>query len=159
MSALVRQKRFVKALLGDANGNATKAAIAAGYSAKTAHASASRLLKSAGVQKALEQASSKCDVSVEDAMQNLGAIASTTPEKVTAADVITANKVILQVKGALQPKQQGSGITVNIGFIAEPGQPPALTIEHHNRDASETLVMASHGAPALPAAANNGGSE
>lgn len=50
----LRQRRFVDALLGSANGNATKAAIAAGYSPKAAQPVSARLLSNAMVQQALK---------------------------------------------------------------------------------------------------------
>jgi len=50
----LRQRRFVDAFLGSANGNATKAAIAAGYSPKTAQPASARLLSHVMVQQALK---------------------------------------------------------------------------------------------------------
>lgn len=50
----LRQRRFVDALLGTANGNATKAAIAAGYSPNAAQPVSARLLSNAMVQEALK---------------------------------------------------------------------------------------------------------
>lgn len=49
-----RQRRFVEEYVASPTLNATKAAIAAGYSAKTAHAQASRLLKDVKVHAAVE---------------------------------------------------------------------------------------------------------
>jgi phage terminase small subunit len=50
----LRQRRFVDAFLGSANGNATRAAIAAGYSPKTAQPASARLLSHVMVQQALK---------------------------------------------------------------------------------------------------------
>lgn len=48
-----QERRFVDAFFGKAKGNATKAAILAGYSRKNARSQASRLLTRANIQKAL----------------------------------------------------------------------------------------------------------
>jgi phage terminase small subunit len=51
--------KFVEAYLGEASGNATRAAIIAGYSAKTADRQGSRLLKSVEVQGAILDAQAR----------------------------------------------------------------------------------------------------
>ena len=49
-----RRRRFVDAYMGEAPGNATKAAELAGYSPKTAYAQGSRLLKNAEIRQAID---------------------------------------------------------------------------------------------------------
>lgn len=49
-----RERCFVEAYMGQAAGNATKAAIAAGYSQKTAASIASRLLRKVKIKKAIK---------------------------------------------------------------------------------------------------------
>lgn len=50
-----REKSFVSAYLGRSRGNATKAAIAAGYSRKTARQTGHRLLTKADIRQAVDQ--------------------------------------------------------------------------------------------------------
>jgi phage terminase small subunit len=54
MSLSEKERRFVEAYMGQANGNATQAAILAGYSAKAAHVTASRLLRKAKVKEQID---------------------------------------------------------------------------------------------------------
>ncbi len=49
-----RERRFVEAFMGAAQGNATEAARRAGYGRKSAHVTASRLLKKAKIRHAIE---------------------------------------------------------------------------------------------------------
>lgn len=121
-----RRKRFIHAYLGEAQGNATQAAIIAGYSQATAGQSGHRLLKDPQVRQAVLSRLDRVDTSTDRIVQRLGKIANTDVEQVEARDVINASKVILQVNGALQPKASTDNrITVNIGFL----QAGALT-EH-----------------------------
>lgn len=126
-----QQQAFVRAYLTEANGNATKAAIIAGYSERTAPQSGSRLLKHHEVAKAVERFVRKADLSTEKALERVAGIAAATPEKVKASDVIKANELILRINGALKNEQSDTRVTVNIGFIA--GQPAAISItEQHD---------------------------
>lgn len=58
-----RRTRFVKEYLLDQN--ATRAALAAGYSRKTAYAQGSRLLKDAEIRKAVEEGNEKVNASLD----------------------------------------------------------------------------------------------
>ena len=116
MSA-TRRKRFVNAYLGEAAGNAAEAARLAGYSEKAARQIGSRLLTYDDVRSTIDQRLNKANLSTEARLQKVAVIADKTPTRVTAADVLNANKLILQVNGALKDKQQENGITVNIGFL------------------------------------------
>jgi phage terminase small subunit len=49
-----RERRFVEAYMGEAAGNATVAAVSAGYSKKTAGSIASRLLKKVNIRQAID---------------------------------------------------------------------------------------------------------
>lgn len=127
-----RRKLFIAKYLGECNGNGTQAAIAAGYSENGASVTASRLLADPKVRHAIDKQLGKLDLSTQARLQRLAKIADHEPDTITGSDVIKANQLILQVNGALQGKQQSSGITVNIGFIAQPGEPtalPSLTID------------------------------
>lgn len=55
------RRKFVEAFMAN-GGNGTQAAIAAGYSKKSAHAQASRLLKTAEVRHALEREVRNCPI-------------------------------------------------------------------------------------------------
>ena len=63
MSLTLKQERFAQEYAVDHNG--TQAAIRAGYSEKTAHAQASRLLKNAEVEKALGEFDQKTATRIE----------------------------------------------------------------------------------------------
>jgi len=122
-----RRQRFVHAYLGEAAGNATKAAILAGYSEKAARQVASRLLTYADVQQAIATASDAAGLTVEQSLREVSSIATAQVEKVTAADKLKANELFLKAKGALRDKQGDSRISVSIGFLSHPGsQPQAL---------------------------------
>jgi hypothetical protein len=117
-----KQQAFVDAYLTVARGNGTKAAIAAGYSEKTAGVQASQILKHPEVRAALAKQLHKADLSTQARLEKLARLADHEPDTVTAGDVIKANQLILQVNGALQAKpQQSTGVTVNIGFLTAPG--------------------------------------
>lgn len=120
-----KQLAFVNAYLGSANGNATKAAITAGYSERSAHVQGCELLKHPNVREAIEKrqakAIAKADLTTQARLEKLGAIADHTPEKIRAGDVLKANELILKVNGALQDKGADSNrVTVNIGFLTAP---------------------------------------
>lgn len=76
MALTPKQQRFVDAYLVEPN--ATKAAIAAGYSKKTAYSAGGRLLKNvevaAAVAKRQERASAKADLTLDRHLANLNAL-------------------------------------------------------------------------------------
>jgi len=122
-----KRRAFVNAYLGEANGNGTKAAIAAGYSEATARQAASRLLTQADIREAIGAKLQKADISTDRILTRLGLIANKDVlDTVEAKDVINASKVILQVNGALKDKGSDGRITVNIGFLSP--QPATLTV-------------------------------
>ncbi|MFD1874267.1 terminase small subunit [Hymenobacter bucti] len=69
-----KHKRFVGAFCGDPSLNATRAAIAAGYSAKTAAQQASRLLRNVKVRDAIEQALAKAAMGTEEIASHWSAV-------------------------------------------------------------------------------------
>lgn len=83
-----RRTRFIKEYLIDQN--ATRAAKAAGYSEKSAHAQGSRLLKHAEVRSQLEtantKANSKMDLTVERVKQEIARLAYCDPAAFFNAD-------------------------------------------------------------------------
>jgi phage terminase small subunit len=69
-----KHKRFVGAFCGDPSLNATRAAIAAGYSAKTAAQQASRLLRNVKVRDAIEQTLAKAAMGTEEIASHWSAV-------------------------------------------------------------------------------------
>jgi phage terminase small subunit len=146
VSLSLKQQAFITAYLGEAKGNATQAAIMAGYSEKAASQVAHQVLRTPKVAEAIQARLDVHDIRTEAILKRLAKLAYSTPDKVTGADVIGASKVILQVNGALKDKShEHSGITVNIGFLT-PGQTTPSTITIDTRALSSQLVM---GQPAL----------
>lgn len=120
---------FLNAYLNGAKGNATQAAIQAGYSAKAAAPIGSRLLRHPEIRQALETRLKKATADADEALQHLTVIARTAAQEVKARDVIEANKLILQVAGKLHDKSSpNSRLTVNIGFLSQPehAMPPVM---------------------------------
>lgn len=133
--------RFVNAYLTEAHGNGTKAAILAGFSAKTAGQAASRLLKRPDIQAAVGRKLQKANITTARALENVSAIASLEPAKVTASDVLKANELILRVNGALNDKRGEAKVTVNIGFLSAatgPTAPPTAITASIETDDSES---------------------
>lgn len=65
MSLTERERRFVEAYMGEAAGNATKAAMLAGYSRKTARQIGARLLTKVDIKSAID-ARAECDPAVSN---------------------------------------------------------------------------------------------
>jgi phage terminase small subunit len=137
-----RQRAFVNAYLGEANGNATKAAISAGYSERSARSVASQIMARTDIQQAIAGRLEKHDLATDAVLKRFGRIVHSEPESApTHQDIIAAGKVILQVNGALQAKPQANtGVTVNIGFLTAPGAPMLLT--HSNNPMSSAIDVA-----------------
>lgn len=112
-----QRKRFVDAYLTSANGNGTKAAIAAGYSVHTAGVQASQLLKQPEVKRLVGERLARESLTADQAIENVSALASHIPDKVSDAVILKANELILRVRGKLHDKGSESRVTVNIGFL------------------------------------------
>jgi len=80
-----KQERFIQEYLGNAKGNATQAAINAGYSAKTAQEQGSRLLTNEAVQIAINERQQalreKASITQERIVEEYGRIAFLDPRK------------------------------------------------------------------------------
>lgn len=122
-----RRLQFVRAFLGEAAGNATKAAILAGYSENSAKQTASRLLTYVDVRAAIEKAQGtlarKAGFTAEKVIEELAVVAECTPEKYTGGDKLKALELLGKANGLFKDKQGDSRITVNIGFLMT--TPPA----------------------------------
>lgn len=117
-----KRRAFVNAYLsGTTQGNATQSALAAGYSPDTAYSQGSRLLKDAEVAQAIETRFAKAEFTVDQSLREVAELAQAPVDKVTASDKLQANKLFLQVRGALKEHNTGSRITVNIGFLTPSG--------------------------------------
>lgn len=138
-----QHEQFVRAYLTVTNGNATQAAIQAGYSPKTAAQSASRLLKRDDIRQAIGKRLDKADLRTQARLEKLGQIADATPKAYTGSDVLKANELILKVNGALQDKPSDSRITVNIGFLQPPTQPTTVEVTSDGHVALDGVVMPS----------------
>ncbi len=139
---------FVNAYLGDANGNGTKAAIAAGYSEHTASVQASQLLRHPEVKAELERRLKKHDLRTDAILARLAKIVYAEPDKLTGADVNTAARTILQVNGALKDSKGDARVTVNIGFLSPTAPQIAIAATavtdddtSHNLALEPTVVM------------------
>lgn len=117
-----RERKFVHAFKGDANGNLTKAAIAAGYSQKSAARQGFRLSKRAHVIAALgaiqATLNAKAMLTAEDVEQELDAVIRSAPDKPpTFSEKLKA----IELKGKRlkmwDEKHGESRVTVNIGFL------------------------------------------
>lgn len=89
-ASALRRKRFIEALLADPAQNATAAAIAAGYSAKSAKQQASRLLTQADVRAALEkrreQLGQQYELDTDSVIRRLSEIVHFDPRRLFHAD-------------------------------------------------------------------------
>jgi len=120
--------RFAQAVLTEANGNLTKAAIIAGYSEKTAGQIGSRLFKDPLVRDYINRAQHRAELSTQAALERIGRIAETQPAKgYKGADVLKANELLLKVNGALRDNHHESKVTVNIGYLQQMFQQPNTT--------------------------------
>lgn len=129
-----RRQRFVNAYLGEAAGNATKAAIIAGYSERSAYSQAHELLKNPEIQAAVGRTLDREQMTADESMREVSAMARAKVEQkdIRAQDKLKANELILKVLGKLHDKRDDSGsrVTVNIGFL-QGGQPVLTTHSQH----------------------------
>jgi phage terminase small subunit len=126
--ANLKRKAFIRAYLGEAHGNATQAALLAGYSKKTAASQGSRLLKDANIHKALQKHVAQFDLSTDATLQRVGTLATAEPKNITAREVLKANELILKVNGALDKHSSESRVTVNIGFLTSHHEPSRAVV-------------------------------
>lgn len=128
-----KRTRFVEAFVGEAQGNATKAAILAGYSENGAGQTAHNLLKETEIKAAIEarekDRAAKVAMTDERILQELATVA-TSEVKVSSADKMKALELLGKHRKLWHDKQQdGNGrIVVNIGYLATNHQPPTINI-------------------------------
>lgn len=141
----------MNAYLGEAKGNATQAAILAGYSQKTASVLGSRLLRHPDVSKAVQRRLDKAEFTVDDSLREVASVAKAHVQKVTAADKVAANKLFLQAHGRLRDQDSGaSRITVNIGFLQAPDATPRVLVATPAITPALPQVMPAAGGQVMP---------
>ena len=110
----VQQRRFVEAYQGKAHGNATKAAILAGYSKKTAGSQGQRLLKNVEIAKAIQKQDEREEkaaiASREERQEFLTGIMRSTEEK--TVNRIKATEILGKMNGDFLERIEHSG-----GFV------------------------------------------
>jgi hypothetical protein len=119
-----KHRRFVVALTGEAQGNATKAAIIAGYSEKSARFQASALLTKPHIAEAVAarqaKLTEKADLSDSRILQELAEVGYTKVE-VNGQSKMKALELLAKHKGLLNEDTSSSNrVTVNIGFLQAP---------------------------------------
>jgi len=124
-----RQQAFVKAYLGSAQGNATKAAITAGYSERSAHVQGCELLKHPNITEALHKSADRAGLTIDRMMTKLEDIIESPVKDIRASDQIKAIELGLKVKGALKDKQTDARITVNIGYLNHTPEPLTIDVQ------------------------------
>ena len=148
-----KRQRFVDAFTGEAAGNASKAAVIAGYSEKTAGQIGYALLKNVEVRQAVDaaqkQRSEQAGIASERILEEVSKIA-TAEVKVRAGDKMKALELLGKYRKLWDDKQQSSnaGITVNIGFIGAPqSQQPYIDVTATQTDVEidrSRLLVAAH---------------
>lgn len=116
-----RRRAFVNAYLGEAKGNATKAAVIAGYSEATARQAGSRLLTFPDVKAAIEEgqaaANERAGMSAQAIISELSAIAQRPVEKVSAQAKLKALELVGKAQGMFRDEEKDGRVVVNIGFL------------------------------------------
>jgi hypothetical protein len=142
-----KQRAFVNAYLGEAQGVGSKAAIIAGYSEKTASVIASQLLRHPAIKAELERRLQKHDLATDAILKRLAKIVYSEPKAITGSDVNTAARTILQVNGALNDKRSEPKVTVNIGFLTPTA--PAMSVAVTTVDDPEAIDATVAAIPAV----------
>lgn len=143
MSLSLKQQAFVTAYLGEAKGNATQAAIMAGYSEKAASQVAHQVLRTPKVAEAIQARLDVHDIRTDAILKRLAKLAYSVPDKVTGSDVVQASKVILQVNGALQQKDTGNKVTIILPVLQiQPNSQQPLTLDTTAIDAISHVMGA-----------------
>ena len=115
----IRHQAFIAAYLGEAHGNATRAAITAGYSERTARQQGSRLLSNVDIQAALAERMTEAGMTADQAIERLSWYARQEPDNVRAADSVKSLELILRAHGIIggHKDRASRDVVVNIGFL------------------------------------------
>jgi phage terminase small subunit len=146
-----RQRLFVSAYLGPAKGNATQAAIAAGYSPDTAASQGSRLLKNAKVSAAVEQRTERLlkrhEVTADRILQELAHVAFLDPaelagEQGTLRELASMPEHVRRAVESLEVRPDGTVKLVpsnKLKALELLGKSQKLFTDKVEHDVSETL--------------------
>ncbi len=120
---------FADAYVGVAQGNASKAAELAGWTPKNAHQQGSRLLTRPHIIEWLQRRATRAGATTERALENVSAIANAQPSKLTGADILKANELILKVNGKLRDTHSETRMHFVIPWLALPTRQAAIDVE------------------------------
>jgi phage terminase small subunit len=123
-----RQLRFVEFYMGEAVGNATKAAILAGYSRTTARKQASRLLTKGNIQMAIDERSGRDPVAWTRQQRQAFWTRIAADPAVTIRDRLKASELLARSQGDFVEKRllqlEGSGQPTLAQIIAGTAREP-----------------------------------
>lgn len=160
----IREAKFVQAYVAE-NGNATKAAESAGYSAKSAARIGYRLTNRVHVREAIEKAqgklATKAGYTAEKVISELATIADAIPKKITASEKLKALELLGKAQGMFKDGKGESRVTVNIGFLqaSKPAdEPTAIEVQVTSAEpAVMPAVMPPQSQVALPGGSSDDG--
>jgi len=119
----IQQRKFVKAYLE--TGNATKSAIAAGYSKNTAESQGSRLLKNVKIKQALlkplAQAADKLDITAEKVVEELARVAFADVKIDGSQKVSALSKLLEYLKPNDGDKKDVFNLVINLAETSRAG--------------------------------------
>lgn len=125
----VKHRRFVKAYLGPAKGNATQAAIAAGYSSTSAHVTGCRLLKREDIRQLIGAKLDAEELTPMAIRKRMSEIAMMDVE-FKGTDAVHCLKALADIHKLTSKHDQGAvNIQVNIGYMEDADTEPTVTIE------------------------------
>jgi hypothetical protein len=119
LTAIPTHEAFLKAYLGEANMNASHAAIAIGVSPTYAAQRGYELLHDPRIAARIADAIARKTITSNRALANLAEVACAEVVKPSPRDIIYANEVILKAHGALADKRPDARVTVHIGFLPQ----------------------------------------
>lgn len=111
MSLTLKQQRFIEEYIVD--GNATRSAIAAGYSSKLAHTNAAKLLQNTTIKAEIErlrsEQSKKLEITREGLLQDLMDIKDDQKKGFPPA-ALKAIEMLLKAQGWDKPKEEATSV-------------------------------------------------
>lgn len=116
MALSERERRFVEAYIGKAEGNATNAAIAAGYKKENARQQASRLLTKANIKAAIDERTKRLETaSIADAKERREILSRHARSAGNQMAAIKAVDVLNKMDGVyIERLQHEGGIAVDV---------------------------------------------
>jgi len=149
-----KRQRFVDAYLTEAAGNATKAAEIAGYSPKTAGQQGYMLLKDPEIKAAVAERAQalavQADITAERILSETADVAYAKVD-LKGSDKIKALELLGRYRKLWEDKRGDSkpqGVTVRIGFMTMPEQPPTVITVEPSNDVRNDAELDRHRLPA-----------